>query len=159
LSGLICYTMVQPALQLHQAAPAPLSAPPSVSARAMSVLTTTSVAQSATIVFAWGVSEDGQTGLPERSNVHSPQVCSSFLGVALAPRYPLVGGHSPLVAGSRNTLAIDSDGQVRYFQCPKLAATSQRRDTAMNCAVRGDFEASGGDLFADLRMIPLRASR
>lgn len=61
------------------------------------------------VVFAWGVNEDGQLGLDCQNNVTTPKVVESLLGVQLSGRS---FARSPLVAGSRNSLAIDSDGQV-----------------------------------------------
>jgi hypothetical protein len=61
------------------------------------------------VVFAWGVNEDGQLGIDSEQNVATPKVVEALLGARLAGRSFC---RAPLVAGSRNTLAIDSDGQV-----------------------------------------------
>lgn len=61
------------------------------------------------VVFAWGVNEDGQLGIDADKNVSTPKVVEALLGAQLAGRSFC---RAPLVAGSRNTLAIDSDGQV-----------------------------------------------
>jgi len=58
-----------------------------------------------------GVNEDGQLGLDrEQNNLMHPKVVESLLGIQFKGR-----GHlsAPLVGGSRNTLAIDADGEVR----------------------------------------------
>ena len=68
------------------------------------------------VVFAWGVNEDGQLGLenapqasPAATNVLQPKVVEACLGTRFRGRE---FGCSPLVASSRNTLAIDADGNV-----------------------------------------------
>eukprot|EP00983_Pelagomonas_calceolata_P015355 487630-Pelagomonas_calceolata.AAC.1 len=64
-----------------------------------------------TVVFAWGVNEDGQLGLDrDQNNLMTPKVVEALLGVQFKGRSFL---SSPLVGGSRNTLAIDADGEVR----------------------------------------------
>ena len=70
------------------------------------------------VVFSWGSNEDYQLGLdtePRNPNVYTPKVCESLLGCRFMGRS---FGRTPLVAGSRNTLAIDSNGQV----CPCTGA-------------------------------------
>ncbi len=59
-----------------------------------------------------GVDEDGQLGLDNegRDDVASPKVVEALLGLPL--RSGGAAGGAPLVAGSRNTLAIDARGQV-----------------------------------------------
>ncbi|PSC75605.1 ultraviolet-B receptor UVR8-like [Micractinium conductrix] len=67
------------------------------------------------VVFAWGVNEDGQLGLEKlgggaaAENVLAPKVVEACLGTRFRGRE---FGCSPLVASSRNTLAIDADGSV-----------------------------------------------
>mmetsp|Transcript_13602 Transcript_13602/g.29116 ORF Transcript_13602/g.29116 Transcript_13602/m.29116 type:complete len:631 (-) Transcript_13602:438-2330(-) len=61
------------------------------------------------VVFAWGVNEDGQLGIQSDQNVGTPKVVEALLGLRFAGRS---FGRSPLVAGSRNTLAIDAEGGV-----------------------------------------------
>ncbi|KAK9819733.1 hypothetical protein WJX72_001724 [[Myrmecia] bisecta] len=61
------------------------------------------------VVFGWGVSEDGQLGVEGAADVLAPKVIEALLGTRLKGRSFL---SSPLVAGSRNTLAIDADGQL-----------------------------------------------
>eukprot|EP00884_Botryococcus_braunii_P004691 jgi/Botrbrau1/14222/Bobra.0254s0011.1 len=61
------------------------------------------------VVFGWGVAEDGQLGLDTEQNVHSPKVVEALLGTRLRGRDFT---SCPLVAGSRTTLAIASEGQV-----------------------------------------------
>ncbi|KAI3428794.1 hypothetical protein D9Q98_007613 [Chlorella vulgaris] len=69
------------------------------------------------VVFAWGVNEDGQLGL-ERSrrpatlsadNLLQPKVVEACLGTRFRGRE---FGCTPLIAGSRNTIAIDADGNM-----------------------------------------------
>eukprot|EP00197_Chlamydomonas_leiostraca_P014556 CAMPEP_0202864320 /NCGR_PEP_ID=MMETSP1391-20130828/4611_1 /ASSEMBLY_ACC=CAM_ASM_000867 /TAXON_ID=1034604 /ORGANISM="Chlamydomonas leiostraca, Strain SAG 11-49" /LENGTH=825 /DNA_ID=CAMNT_0049544055 /DNA_START=66 /DNA_END=2539 /DNA_ORIENTATION=+ len=62
------------------------------------------------VVFAWGTNEDRALGLdgPE-VNVTVPKVVESLLGVQFSGRS---FGRAPLVGGSRNTMVLDSDGQV-----------------------------------------------
>ncbi len=62
------------------------------------------------LLGAQGVNEDSQLGLEDRQNLNTPKVVEAFLGVRLSGRTTY---RTPLVAGSRNTLAIDADGQVR----------------------------------------------
>ncbi|GFR50047.1 hypothetical protein Agub_g12098 [Astrephomene gubernaculifera] len=64
------------------------------------------------VVFGWGVSEDGQLGLDTRADVPAPKVVERLLGVQFSGRGFC---RTPLVAGSRNTLAIDAAGQVWSF--------------------------------------------
>ncbi|GIL50419.1 hypothetical protein Vafri_6548 [Volvox africanus] len=65
------------------------------------------------VVFGWGVSEDGQLGLvATRDNVITPKVVEALLGVQFSGRS---FSRTPLVAGSRNTLALDAAGQVWSF--------------------------------------------
>lgn len=61
------------------------------------------------VVFAWGSSEDRQLGLDTEENVLIPKVVESLLGLQLRGR---TFGRSPLICGSRNTLAIDAAGQL-----------------------------------------------
>jgi hypothetical protein len=59
------------------------------------------------------VNEDGQLGLDrDKNNLLAPTVVESLLGVEFKGRSRL---SSPLVGGSRNTLAIDAEGEVRMF--------------------------------------------
>ncbi|KAI8473148.1 MAG: regulator of chromosome condensation 1/beta-lactamase-inhibitor protein II [Monoraphidium minutum] len=61
------------------------------------------------VVFAWGASEDHQLGLDAVANCSGPKVVEALLGLQLMGRgFP----GTPLIAGSRNTLAIDSEGQL-----------------------------------------------
>lgn len=62
-----------------------------------------------TVLFGWGVSEDCQLGLDSKANIMRPTVVESMLGVQFSGRN---FNSPPLVGGSRNTLAIDSEGQV-----------------------------------------------
>ncbi|KAF5827001.1 regulator of chromosome condensation 1/beta-lactamase-inhibitor protein II [Dunaliella salina] len=63
-----------------------------------------------TVVFAWGVNEDGQLGLDRDQNtLMTPKVVEALLGVQFKGRSFL---SNPLVGGSRNTLAIDASGEV-----------------------------------------------
>ncbi|KAI7841414.1 hypothetical protein COHA_004809 [Chlorella ohadii] len=68
-----------------------------------------------TVVFSWGVNEDGQLGLDRVSggaaanNVLQPKVVEACLGTRFRGRE---FGCSPIVAASRNTLAIGADGEV-----------------------------------------------
>ena len=67
-------------------------------------------AEFGTVVFCWGVNEDSQLGLDALQNVAAPKVVDCLLGI------PWLGRgwrQDPLVAGSRNSLAIDADGAVR----------------------------------------------
>ncbi|EFJ39861.1 hypothetical protein VOLCADRAFT_108456 [Volvox carteri f. nagariensis] len=64
------------------------------------------------VVFGWGVSEDGQLGVEERENVVAPKVVEALLGVQISGRSFC---RTPLVAGSRNTMALDAAGQVWSF--------------------------------------------
>lgn len=61
------------------------------------------------IVLGWGVNEDFQLGLDSKENVFTPKVVEALLGKCLRRR---TLGKAPLVAGSRNTLAVTSDGDV-----------------------------------------------
>ncbi|KAK9908666.1 hypothetical protein WJX75_001202 [Coccomyxa subellipsoidea] len=61
------------------------------------------------VVFGWGVNEDGQLALDEAENVMAPKVLEALLGTRFQGRDFL---KSPLVCGSRCTVAIDNDGQV-----------------------------------------------
>eukprot|EP00798_Chlamydomonas_sp_ICE-L_P002659 gene2659-17125_t len=61
------------------------------------------------VVFAWGVNEDGQLGLLGDGNVPTPKVVDTLLGVQWQGRS---FGCDPLVAGSRNSLALDAEGGV-----------------------------------------------
>lgn len=90
------------------------------------------------VVFGWGVTEDGQLGLDDLSDVTRPSVIESLLGTNFSGfRF----NRRPIVAGSRNTLAVTETGRVlswgwndrgtlgvghRYasalFCCPFLAA-------------------------------------
>lgn len=60
-------------------------------------------------MFAWGSSEDRQLGLDTEEDVPFPKVVESLLGIRFRGRD---FGKSPLIGGSRNTLAIDADGQL-----------------------------------------------
>ncbi|KAG1674128.1 hypothetical protein FOA52_015758 [Chlamydomonas sp. UWO 241] len=62
-----------------------------------------------TVVFGWGVNEDRQLGLDLLRDTPTPKVVEAMLGVQLSGRR---FGQAPIVAGSRNTLAIDADGGV-----------------------------------------------
>eukprot|EP00890_Picochlorum_soloecismus_P003284 jgi/Picsp_1/3957/NSC_01469-R1_ran gtpase binding len=63
-----------------------------------------------TVVFGWGVNEDGQLGLLEtQQDVLAPKVIEGMLGTRLRGRGY---GRSPIVAGSRNTLAVTARGNV-----------------------------------------------
>ncbi|GIL92948.1 hypothetical protein Vretifemale_20418 [Volvox reticuliferus] len=65
------------------------------------------------VVFGWGVNEDGQLGLAlARENVVVPKVVEALLGLQFSGRS---FSRTPLVAGSRNTLALDAAGQVWSF--------------------------------------------
>lgn len=61
------------------------------------------------VVFAWGVNEDGQLGTIGDGNVLAPKVVEACLGTRFRGRE---FGCSPLVASSRNTLALDADGHA-----------------------------------------------
>ncbi|GAB4819656.1 hypothetical protein N2152v2_006702 [Parachlorella kessleri] len=61
------------------------------------------------VVLGFGVNEDGQLGLDTADNVLTPKVVEALLGTRFRGRD---FGRVPLVAGSRNTLAIDAEGQV-----------------------------------------------
>lgn len=61
------------------------------------------------VVFGFGTATDGQLGLDTDQNVLNPKVIEALLGTRFRGR---AYGRSPVVAGSRNTLAIDADGQV-----------------------------------------------
>mmetsp|Transcript_5358 Transcript_5358/g.15331 ORF Transcript_5358/g.15331 Transcript_5358/m.15331 type:complete len:664 (+) Transcript_5358:598-2589(+) len=61
------------------------------------------------VVFGFGVSEDGQLGVDTDEPLLYPKVIESLLGTRLRGRE---FGASPLVGGSRNTMAIDADGQL-----------------------------------------------
>ncbi|CAL8461917.1 g1448 [Coccomyxa elongata] len=61
------------------------------------------------VVFGWGVNEDGQLGLDDPENVVAPKVLEALLGTRFQGRDFL---KSPLICGSRCTVAIDKDGQV-----------------------------------------------
>jgi len=62
-----------------------------------------------TVAFGWGVNEDGQLGLIEHGNIHTPKVIEGLLGTKFRGR---AFAHTPIVAGSRNTMAVTADGQV-----------------------------------------------
>ena len=62
-----------------------------------------------TVAFGWGVNEDGQLGLIEHVNIHTPKVIEGLLGTKFRGR---TFAHSPIVAGSRNTMVVTADGQV-----------------------------------------------
>lgn len=62
-----------------------------------------------TVAFGWGVNEDGQLGLLENGNIHAPKVIEGLLGTKFRGR---TFAHSPIVTGSRNTMAVTADGQV-----------------------------------------------
>eukprot|EP00887_Chlorella_sp_A99_P001925 scaffold18.g1925.t1 len=64
------------------------------------------------VVFGFGVNEDGQLGLDTDANVLTPKVVEALLGTRFSGRDFRT---APLVAGSRNTLAIDADGHVLAF--------------------------------------------
>lgn len=61
------------------------------------------------VVFGFGVSEDGQLGVDTNQPLLYPKVIESLLGTRLRGREFRA---SPLVGGSRNTMAIDSSGQL-----------------------------------------------
>eukprot|EP00210_Caulerpa_lentillifera_P006549 g6254.t1 len=61
------------------------------------------------VVFGWGANEDGQLGCEHESFTPTPRVIESLLGSNLRGR---AMGRSPLIGGSRNTLAISNDGMV-----------------------------------------------
>jgi len=60
-------------------------------------------------VFGWGVAEDGQLASSSSDNVLSPKVVEALLGKRFRGRG---FGRSPIVAGSRNTMIVTSDGEV-----------------------------------------------
>lgn len=60
-------------------------------------------------VFGWGVAEDGQLASSSSDNVLSPKVVEALLGKRFRGRG---FGRSPIVAGSRNTMVVTSDGEV-----------------------------------------------
>ena len=68
------------------------------------------------VCFSWGVCEDRQLGIDTDQNVAVPTVAESLLGLQFSGRG---FGRIPIVAGSRNTLAIDADGQVGMSHGPE----------------------------------------
>jgi hypothetical protein len=56
-----------------------------------------------------GVSEDGQLGLDSGDDVFTPKVVEALLGTRFRGRE---FGRTPLVAGSRGSLAIDAEGRL-----------------------------------------------
>lgn len=64
-----------------------------------------------TVIFGWGVTEDGQLALGQesRQDIERPSVIESLLGTSFSGfRF----NRRPLVAGSRHTLAITEAGKV-----------------------------------------------
>ncbi|CAG9462728.1 unnamed protein product [Pedinophyceae sp. YPF-701] len=61
------------------------------------------------VIFGWGTNEDAQLGLHSRDDHVSPQVVDALLGRRLQGRGFI---RIPIVAGSRNSLAIDQAGNV-----------------------------------------------
>jgi hypothetical protein len=58
------------------------------------------------------VNEDGQIGLGSADAAPAPRVVEALLGLRLRGRAP---GRAPLVAGSRNTLALTAEGELLSF--------------------------------------------
>ena len=56
-----------------------------------------------------GVNEDGQLGLDSGDDVFAPKVVEALLGTRFRGRE---FGRTPLVAGSRGSLAIDAEGRL-----------------------------------------------
>ena len=73
-----------------------------------------------TVAFGWGVTEDGQLGLMQGPTtkdipsacILSPKVVEGLLGTKFRGRD---GSRRPVVAGSRCTMVVTSDGQVYSF--------------------------------------------
>ncbi|KAL4527306.1 hypothetical protein Ndes2526B_g08991 [Nannochloris sp. 'desiccata'] len=74
------------------------------------------------VCFAFGVSEDGQLGLDATGNVLTPKVLEALLGTRLRGR---AFGRTPLVAGSRSSVAISADGDVYTWGWNSRASLGQ----------------------------------
>ena len=61
------------------------------------------------IIFAFGTNEDSQCGTENRGDLLQPGVIDQLMGVSFAAD----NCASPIVAGARNTIAVDADGGVR----------------------------------------------
>lgn len=83
-----------------------------------------------TVCFGWGVNEDGQLGLVNDSfdDVLSPKVIEGLLGTRFRGRR---FGVSPIVAGSRNTMAVTADGQVYSWGWNDRASLGQGHQERM----------------------------
>lgn len=98
-----------------------------------------------------GVNEDGQLGLDrDQNNLMTPKVVEALLGVQFKGRSFL---SAPLVAGSRNTLAIDADGEVRQCECmpypTQTGCNAAFHHACMHlCAPNGPFARDNGALSA-----------
>ena len=64
------------------------------------------------VVFGWGVTEDGQLGMDSLEEIHRPSVVESLLGTSFSG---VKFNRMPIVAGSRNTLALTQTGKVLSF--------------------------------------------
>eukprot|EP00889_Picochlorum_renovo_P001271 jgi/Picre1/28301/NNA_003707.t1 len=83
-----------------------------------------------TVCFGWGVNEDGQLGLVNDSfdDVLTPKVIEGLLGTRFRGRR---FGASPIVAGSRNTMAVTADGQVYSWGWNDRATLGQGHQECM----------------------------
>jgi len=104
------------------------------------------------VVFAWGVNEDGQLGLDSVGNHLSPKVVESLLGM----NFRGCGfGIEPIVTGSRGTFAISATGQLwswgwnaratlghgHYENVPKPSVVAGLSDVAVVQAAIGGWHS------------------